>query len=139
MMSPDRFVHYTLGIPEIDADHWKMLSDAKTIVDLIKNKNTTEAYLLFIILNDEVKVHCIKEENLMRAINYKWINTHIESHKKILFRLAELDVNEASPDYSINSFAHRLEELLVYHIDSDDMQYAEEVKNHPGCIANYIC
>ena len=138
MMSPERFVHYKVGIAEIDADHWDMMVKSNEVIRLINQHRHDDAFELLLVLYHHVKEHCTKEENLMRGINYKWIIPHIHEHEKILFRLAELDVTQASPDYQIKSFAQQLEELLVDHIDHTDMQYTDDINQYADAMKFYV-
>jgi len=137
MVSPERFVHYKIGIKEIDDDHYSLFSKSDVAIQFLKDRNYKEAQFLLNEIYSDLENHFMKEESFMRAIGFGYIDAHIESHEEILCEIKEITAIENIIKFQINCFIKKLEDIIIGHIDQFDMQYAEDAKARPEMIINY--
>lgn len=123
-MSPEAFSHYKTDIEEIDSQHLDILNKAKEIVhnqDLTPEQLDAEIEILTTIFVFHLKY----EEELMRKINYKYLNAHIDSHKK-LKRDYDIIVDDLKKFTKCKTrFINKLDHLLIDHVDHYDLQYTK--------------
>ena len=121
-----RFVHYTLGVPEIDEQHINL---ARGIYDLkitIKLGQLDKCKRDLAKLASDIKEHFDYEEALMVASNYPYIPYHKYEHLRLLREvesLIKLDTLNVK-----NNILEILETVVYDHIDTYDRQFAEYLK-----------
>ncbi len=123
---------YSVGIPEIDDDHQKLLNLINQLQAAVIYK-TGEQFEKEAL--DEViaytKYHFQKEEGMMRDANYTDLDAHIKQHEDMIVR-----VNLFLKEYEINRFetikqlSEFLKNWLINHIDGSDQKYSKTVKMH---------
>ena len=138
MITPERFVHYKTGIDVIDNDHYAILTAAGNVTRLLRSRDVPEANARLIELKMTLIDHMRKEENLMRGINYKWIDVHIRAHIKITQDLLLVQISDHMEPYKIESICFRLEDLFLNHIDYADLQYVADIINNPDAVKYYV-
>lgn len=128
-MSPEAFVHYKTNIDEIDNQHLDILIKACQIV---RNKNMTLSELNLEIdnLNTIFINHLVFEEDLMRQINYKYLQPHIESHERLKKDFYKILDKIKNPKYNKMFIIQKLDKVLLDHVDHDDRQYIEHYHKH---------
>jgi len=136
-MTPERFIHYITGIPSIDADHFAMLVEATEIGRLVKNKKYNDARVLLNLMCHNLQIHLKKEEEFLRAINYSYIDFHIVDHNTMINILQKVDIFQLTGALEITGFTHKIEMLLINHIDNYDLQFAPEAKLYPELFNKY--
>lgn len=128
-MSPESFVHYKSGHKVIDGQHWglfELLSKAKFEKD--HSKNSAMSYLRE--LAKVLEQHFKYEEELMIKIDYPFRKFHISQHQKMASDLNDQikETQRSQIGFSIYFFA-RVEQALLKHIDSFDLQFVEYIHN----------
>ena len=124
MFTKERFVHYKTGIPEHDADHWKlfcMMNDANrccTSSEFECMRDTLNDILHFYI------EHSKMEEDHMRDNNYPFISHHTDLHTTLKSELLKLIVGTTKTIYASKDLTHIFEEHFLAHIESQDIQYS---------------
>lgn len=123
-MSPEAFKHYKTNIKEIDEQHLNILNKAKEIVrneDLTPEQLNTEIELLDSIFVSHLKY----EEELMRKINYKYLNSHMEAHKTLKSEFDKIvDDLKKIPRCKLR-IINKLDHILIDHVDHYDLQYIQ--------------
>ena len=134
MVTQAAFEHYKLGIPNLDAEHWMLISTMAEVNRLVKEKYIPEAKALLDSLAVLLKNHCEAEEKFMAEINYPYRTYHATAHEAIIKKVQRAmdELNDDSPDYAIKSFTNTLHDVFVTHIDSYDMQIAAYVEKQKG-------
>lgn len=129
-MTPERFVHYKVGVDCIDNEHYKMLTEMTDVVSTAKSGDVKLAKEKLEASFNSISEHFEREEKFMKAINYKFIDSHIESHRYILIKIREIINHLSEHGKMINDYARIFEDIFVGHIDYLDMQYADYIKEN---------
>lgn len=120
-MTPENFTHYTLGIDEIDSEHWRLICTMNSIHDAIAEKNLDKVRRFTKILNTDLIEHLSNEEAYMERVQYPYLEAHIEQHIELRVALLkiihQLDEGKMSIDLT-----RRLFGIIAGHIDNSDMQ-----------------
>ena len=123
-MSPEAFKHYKTDIKEIDDQHLDILVKASA---LVRNKTLSPSELLLEIEKIHISFnhHLVYEEELMRKINYKYLNSHIEAHKTLKSEFDKIvDDLKKIPSCKLR-IINKLDHILIDHIDHYDLQYIQ--------------
>ena len=123
-MSPGAFVHYKTDIKDIDDQHLDILNKANEIV---RNRNLTIEELSDKIeqLDQSFIYHLEYEEEMMRQINYKYLLSHIESHKRLKYEFDKIINSLKSKSGNKYFLIEKISKILLDHVDHDDRQYIE--------------
>ncbi len=123
MMSLERFRHYTIGVPEIDAEHWELCALLNEAFKFAKDRDAEALKKLVKELSAKLQEHFENEESAMADKSYPWLAAHIEDHQRMM-RAMDRFLRRANDEcYSTLYFSSDLEELLMQHIDQQDRQY----------------
>ena len=126
-MDPDRFVHYILGIKEIDDEHLNIIQMFVEISTLRDSDCILYKLEMFLKL---IKEHFKNEEKLMEDHNFPYILHHKNEHKHIEFKIEKLiKNNKAKNKVELKYFINVLEDSLLRHIDQQDRQITEYLNN----------
>lgn len=115
----------SIGNPEIDNDHKKLLEVYNDLVDLIEFKKTREEFAIILSkMTDYSLEHFKKEENYMEYLSYPKIKEHKKSHRNYIYKVAMynhdlLGTNPPDPEEIIIF----LKDWWLYHILKNDFQY----------------
>lgn len=126
--STSRFVHYRLDIPHLDEEHlalFKLLHRIRTLDDF------DTAYVLLQNAYVAFKEHTAHEEQYMSSVGFPYIAYHSDIHRMLSGAFIDL-LMSCSGCKSIESTTHsavKFLEKLVDHIDHEDMQIGEFVRN----------
>lgn len=123
-MSPEAFNHYKTNIKDIDEQHLDILNKAKEIV---RGQHLTPEQLNseIEILNSIFVAHLHFEEELMRKINYKYLNAHILVHQKLKYDFDKIIDSLKNSIGNKKFIVDKLDHLLIDHVDQYDLQYIE--------------
>lgn len=114
---------YSVGIPEIDEHHKKILGIINELYDYMQQGTGEEKYMTIIReMKDYAAYHFGAEEKLMFAANFPGAEVHKANHEEYRVRV----------DALAKSFREQPEDLMVFlkdwwsfHIQRVDMQYKE--------------
>lgn len=128
----------SVGIPEIDADH-------KHFIDLINElnrsitdgKDPAEIKKRLQIIVEDAERHFSQEERLFSEWQYPGTEAHAIKHAHVLKMLNAIMENFVpyGADSGWINAGLRIRDILIEHILSDDMTYAEFYRNTPGVAA----
>lgn len=123
-MNKDQFVHYIMGIPHLDKQHWELFLNLQSLSD---SKSKEEAIGVVGDVVHQWAMHSHAEEEYMRSINYPFIAAHSQTHVAFLEKFYNLKdrIRDTNFQYGLKGHVMTLEEILRHHIEYDDMQYAE--------------
>lgn len=125
MMTKERFVHYKVGVQQLDEEHWYLCQMMDKAVELSKERNNEAVISMIKEIRSELALHFASEEAMMVSSEFPWLKSHVESHQAMLKGLDKMigmiDTNE---NYLCLSFARDIESMFVNHIDYADMQYS---------------
>ena len=118
---------YKLGVLQIDEEHEKLFEIGESAFILLNDNYSIDKYdrIVDIIeeLVDYTKVHFKDEENYMKQIGYRGLETQIEDHKKFVHKINSLDLNNINKDqdeYIMGIFKF-VADWLVHHIIEKDL------------------
>ena len=129
----------SVGIPEIDEDHKKLLGlihelnqsiTYRKSVDEIKNR------VQFIVADAER--HFSLEERLFKEMNYPDTEVHAANHAQALLSLKSI-MNDFEPyghDSGWVDASLRIRDILMGHIQYDDMKYTKLHQNSIQAVGN---
>lgn len=136
MVSKHRFIHYIIGIVEIDAQHLDLMSTLELLSFYIKtgaDHSSVEA--LTNIFFKSLQNHYDTEERIMKELNipHGTQDHHIQEHRKLLDATTKIvDRILADPNLDLSK-AKEFEEELIKHIDHYDIPtfkpYAKHLPN----------
>ncbi len=128
-MSPAAFEHYKTNIEEIDNQHLDILIKA---CEIVRNKNIPANELSIEIQKLDVifTEHLVFEEELMRKINYKYLQPHINSHQRLKNEFYKILDNLKNVSHNKMFIIQKLDKILLDHVDSDDRQYIEHYSKY---------
>lgn len=112
-----------LGIPELDDDHWYLISLMEKLnkPDIDQNKLAAEFRAAFI-------QHCDREEKIMLAIGYPYIEYHRAEHKKLAHQI-DLCIKRIAAGFGDEFIGNRLIRELYEHIDHHDLNIASFMRS----------
>ena len=120
MMTPSRFVHYTINDAH-DKEHWELFQLIDELIVLLKDKLPHEDAVL--TLKSAMHDHFDEEIIYMRTLSFPYVESHILDHNRLLVKLDKFvddSLRGSAYVHSIVSF----EEVFISHIDHFDRQYA---------------
>ncbi len=124
----DRF---NLGIPEIDRDH-KILADLVTRLHdaYASGRPETNVGPVFHFLVEYAKTHFVREEELMRDVDFPGLIAHIAAHEALASRVEDLTKRYLAGDKRAvgNELLAFLHNWLHFHILEEDMAFRPYVK-----------
>ena len=123
MITSTQFEQYKLGIPEIDNDYWLMFKTVEKVLLEVDNKDYRSINSSLDYLMQEFTKHINDEIQLMRKMNFPFIETHIVEHSLLLHALEKEIVNAKLGDYS--NLNADIDQLLINHIEQYDRLYAD--------------
>jgi hemerythrin-like metal-binding protein len=123
-MEENRFVHYKLGIPEIDDAHWASFVLMSRIKSTSSVNDIPGVVQILNELYSSMEKHFVEEERMLVKMEYKYIGQHKKEHVDVLSRLVRLIKLVESTKYLYRNVVAELELVLVTHIDHSDRQYA---------------
>lgn len=130
-MSPDQFRHYKVNVPNVDDEHWDMITFMYGINAAAAQGDKNTVALKVGMLETMLEEHCIQEEQLMEKINFPYINAHKEAHNVLRRRMREIANNvNLEKFYLHKDLMRNLHDIFVTHIDHMDMQYADWIKQN---------
>ena len=121
-MTPELFNKYRLGIPTIDDHHWTIfvLMD-KILLQAATDPNKVHASLVELLR--ELTSHSDDEIQLMRDMNFPFIDTHIVEHTLLAHCVERAIENALNLDHS--DITTNAEQVFIDHIVQYDALYAE--------------
>ena len=114
-----------LGIPEIDAQHKKLVDLINELYTAVQEKHTTEALQRILRgLSDYAKVHFATEERYFREFGYPEAKIHEQQHQDFVSKVADFqekfEKGETRLPMEMMAF---LRQWLVKHIQRSDSRY----------------
>ncbi len=134
--SKDRFKNYLTGDAKIDAEHWTILTLAKSVMEYLEDPisckqddcGCSEAIDSFLSVFDQ---HLVEEEAYMDLHNYPYRAHHKEGHVDFHAKVRKLIADLRLPTMNLKWQEYRMLNLVeVYyeHIDHYDAQMVTWVK-----------
>ena len=124
MVSEESFNHYKIGHEHTDAAHWELIELMNAAIVFLKKSETSSAIPLILHLEDKLLKHISEEEQLMKEINYPYIDAHKTEHLGIVRDIRKIHNMIDSRVLKEHIVSH-FEETIMNHIDHTDMQIAE--------------
>lgn len=118
---------FDTGIEVIDLQHRRIVS---MINDLHSSSVGNETAMVDDVLQrmrDYVAEHFSFEEELMRAANYPYLDTHIQLHQRFMKRLETMSAQHASGEVVAKDLSSFLTKWLTHHIGHEDQDYVSDV------------
>jgi hemerythrin-like metal-binding protein len=126
-MTPDRFKHYTLGIPEIDNEHRAIFDALNNLKDSIANKDVNKSWENKEIFINILKNHLINEERLQEIWNFPYKQHHRDRHPSVVLAAYKRKSDDGrciiDDNCILNLDTSSIIATLAMHIDEYDFQY----------------
>jgi hemerythrin-like metal-binding protein len=123
-MNPEVFVHYTVGIDLLDAEHWEILKLIDLITLQYQHKEYDTSYELFKRVKPMLIAHYASEEEMMERIQFPYREYHVTTHAKILQEVEKIESFLCKESFfMVEHFALSLRRLTLDHLDTMDRQY----------------
>jgi hemerythrin len=125
-MMCERFIHYKLGHPKMDAEHEKLMDLVKEASAASRDMNLDALSKALFAIQIDLEFHFAHEELIMEEVHYPYFDYHKQVHQEV-----KKDLSTALTHYKADkSEAHEklvacLEQAIVNHIDSMDRQIVE--------------
>lgn len=113
-----------LGVKAIDDDHKRLLDTINELYDAINSNNEKNVLnKIFDTLEEYIKEHFTREENLMRECDYERLDEHIKQHEKFKRKIPKLRAKLLTTDEYITAqeVSIYLTDWLINHILSEDL------------------
>lgn len=123
---------YLLGVPEIDAQHKKLIAIANELYDVVKGSDADYKAKMPVILKkltDYTQYHFSNEEELMKKIGYVGLDAHKNAHsffiKEVDFQVKKLSSDDKN---SVLNFYNYIAGWVFNHIAKADKVWAAFMK-----------
>jgi hemerythrin-like metal-binding protein len=126
-MTPESFVHYMVGVPDIDATHWELIREMRIVIDLYQSKDVTRADEALLVLAEDLADHHREEELFMESIGYPYRVAHKKAHAEQYALMCDI-VQQSKDGIKVSYVVERLKRHFATHLDDQDMQYAQWLK-----------
>lgn len=125
---------YSIGVPQLDAQHQKLIAMINTLIDTPNAEYSSEIIsdLLSKAINYALE-HFKSEEDYMEAIHYPGIVAHKKEHKRFILKMANESVLVMQKKEGPTDLLTYLKAWLTHHILYSDMKY---MKYHAKRIAD---
>jgi hemerythrin len=118
---------YSVGIQEIDNQHKKLLDMFIAVEQSIESaENWNDVHICLVALKDSAKIHCIVEQSLMRLFGFEGLARHIDSHKYLFDKLAEME-RQSLGISAKRETVEFLDDWFMNHICTTDKEYAKYI------------
>jgi len=118
---------YKLGDEKLDAQHQHLFDLAKK---MLAAEDAMTIRALAAELYKHTRIHFEDEEGLMRQRNYPGLDSHIESHNRLLGRLTSLSQTIGQGQVDKNALDALMTDWAMFHIPLDDARFEAFLK--PG-------
>ncbi len=121
---------YSLGIPEMDRQHQKLINIANDLYDAL-NRNKGAELLCGILdeLTDYTVKHFGDEEKFMRDLGYPDLEEHKKQHEELTTQVIDfhekVSRGKSSDFQGVTEVMSFLQDWLIDHIAGSDMKYAD--------------
>lgn len=106
---------YEVGVPDIDAQHRKLIEIASEAYSLLTHEYRLDKYdeIVSIIeeLRDYTKFHFEFEEKLLQSRGYKKLFTHIMEHREFIEKVESVELNKV--DHDQNAYLQDIVKFVV--------------------------
>lgn len=125
-MMSSQFEQCRLGIDVIDDEHFRLLDELHSLIDLVRNDEPYETAVsqLKIHLRD----HFSHENRLMAEMNFPHLQTHLRDHEKLL-QLVDKFAAQVRIGTSLAYATMVVENIFADHITNFDSQYVTFLKH----------
>lgn len=125
-MSPEAFVHYRVGIENIDNEHWEILQLYESIRVSCQDNNHSKVFDKVGQLRRLLEAHYASEEEMMEKINFPYLKYHKSAHLDILSELNSLQPFCVKRNmFMVEYCTEVLNKMTIVHLDTLDRQYME--------------
>jgi hemerythrin-like metal-binding protein len=125
-MSPEAFVHYKVGVENIDDEHWEILIVLNDINSSCRENNYRGVVNKICQLKRLLQAHYASEEEMMERIKFPYLKYHRDAHLNILLELSNFYPLCVKKNMLMLEFSTAyLYKLTVGHLDTLDRQYME--------------
>lgn len=117
-----------LGIPDMDADHERLVAITNRISALVENGDFQQADFAAELkaLRNYTLDHFAREESYMKRIGYPDLARHKQQHEKIVDALAALAAEGTTRGAKLALSLRLFTQVWLYdHISGDDGEYAK--------------
>ena len=125
-MQQEQFDRYRLGIPELDNDHWDLLSMMDDIDNLVTNYKANRAIIgsMLTKILEYLRLHCMNEETYMFDVKYPHLAAHLKAHAGIIKEMARVIDSYEKNQINDDIVMKKLSLVIMDHIDIHDTQIA---------------
>ncbi len=116
------------GIEVIDLQHRRIISMINDLHDRSPVSEVTAINHTLQRMHDYVTEHFSFEEELMRAANYPYLNTHIRLHQRFITRLDAMEEQHSCGELPTHELSSFLTSWLTHHIGHEDQDYVQDVE-----------
>jgi hemerythrin-like metal-binding protein len=121
----EKFRHYVVGIPALDAEHWELLEMMESLIHSFEAKDG-QAVTIAQALYERLIAHGKVEEEVFTKIEYTYAPYHIQEHHNLEKKMAGLvEYIMLDPLCNRKYLVRTLEEILFHHIDHADRQVGD--------------
>ena len=119
-MNKKNFRHYSIGIPQIDEEHWELVKCVNKIECAINDEEEFKAKKALDTFFIAFEKHCLSEETLMKECEFIYLTAHIAHHTEELRKLKTyVDVVR---DNLLYLNATEIRNIIMNHILQQDSQ-----------------
>lgn len=116
----------SVGVPSIDRQHKVLISLINELHEANEaGRGKAEAKNILKKIINYAKAHFIYEEGIFKRLNYPKTNDHLEAHRNIEIKLADLKENSKDKNFDLSEeLMQFLKNWLNNHILKEDMGYS---------------
>ncbi|HIJ23460.1 MAG: hypothetical protein HON68_08250 [Gammaproteobacteria bacterium] len=121
---------YSVGHPDIDSEHKKLVEIYNRIVDAVESFNDEpedrqELMTLLVIFKQNIKRHFFTEESVLSRLNYPDLPNHQLLHFDSLGKISSIDVHGISKKEYRKMILETVGEWWVNHLLIEDMKFKD--------------
>lgn len=141
---PEWREEFSIGVPEIDAQHRQLLDQMRRLSDRVKSGTHLEVSEVLDFLGRYVVDHFRDEENLMRESHYPFLEQHVHEHRTFqnyyLKLRAEIEAGNSDPTYINFRIQLLLVDWLINHTTKTDRHLGSYLRNPvvPGLEPGFV-
>ena len=118
---------YKVGDPTIDEQHQELFKRAAYVIAATSPEGQA---LCAIRLYQYMRVHLSHEEEVMHALQYPDIDTHMRQHQELISMLNEISVNIANENLVKADLEEFMAHWFLTHIATQDVKLGEYIRAH---------
>ncbi len=117
---------YKVGDPAIDEQHQELFKRAAYVIAATSPEGQA---LCAMRLYQYMRVHLSHEEEIMRALQYPDIDTHVQQHQELISRLNEISVKIANENLVKADLEEFIAHWFLTHIGTQDVKLGQYIRS----------